>query len=442
MVKTGKCIIGIVLTLVLLLTMCLATALPVSAGGMATVAIPNVTLDEDASFTLPLNISGSYSDLNAFNIDLVVDTDTLTLTGVTSGSLTGTGWTFLISARQTGGTYPGKDWWGIVGYAGPGIGVNGDGSIATLAFTANETFTNGENTALNLENCTLSDKNADPITSTLADGTATVDLLEVAAVDVDGDNIPADNEGYVNPGADATTFTLTPTVTGGSGTYNTYAWTFGTDSSGTTAAVAPSDVTYSSNGTKTITLTVTDSHGSTSTFSVGTISAEIYANLVAGFSGTPEKGIVKYVTDTWVSTTQHSSTVAFTDATAGGKPANTYSWDFNSDSTEDSAVANPSKNFADFANATGAGFEGAEYDVVLTVDDSLIADDDETKADYIAIYVAGDVNGDFELGAADLTMIARVIVLMEGDTYDFTSDTNDDGAINALDITATALLVI
>ncbi len=76
---------------------------------------------------------------------------------------------------------------------------------------------------------------------------------------------------------------------------------------------------------------------------------------------------------------------------------------------------------------------------MLTVDDSLTASDDETKTDYITIYVAGDVNGDLSISATDITAIERIVAGEDPET--FTSDVNDDGNINVLDITATELAI-
>jgi len=143
----------------------------------------------------------------------------------------------------------------------------------------------------------------------------------------------------------------------------------------------------------------------------------------------------------WVSTTYYPSTVTFDSSNStGGKVTYTYSWDFNNDATPDSTDANPVDfDFAIFPG-TDSNFEGARYTTVLTVDDSLTASDDETKTDYITIYVAGDVNGDLSISATDITAIELIVAGINPETL--TSDVNDDGSINALDITATELAVL
>ncbi len=67
--------------------------------------------------------------------------------------------------------------------------------------------------------------------------------------------------------------------------------------------------------------------------------------------------------------------------------------------------------------------------------------DGETEVDYITIYVAGDINGGLDLGATDVTKIELIVAFAAGHPETFTSDANDDGNVNALDITKTEILV-
>lgn len=448
-----KRIIYLFLALVLVLSFSLVTALPVSADPVksATLTAPTRTLDVEATFDVPIAIDDTSSDpinnmeLNAFNFDITVDTGTLTLNSVSAGTLI-SGWTLLKSDKTTGGTYPGKDWWTIVGYQG-GIGtVSGSGELVVLNFTAAAGFTDGLDTVLHLDACTLAGYGSGVVTipSTLNDGLATADLLEVTAATVVGSNT-ATSEGYVSASDENTTFTVTPTVVGGSGTYSTYAWGFGAGGSGTTSAPIPSDVTYSTAGAKSITLTVTDSDGSESAFTVGSIPAAIYNNLVADFSGTPTAAIVKPSGLSWVSTTTKPSNVAFTPGNTGGKQTYVYAdpagWDFNNDATIDSNVASPSFDYATIVDYSGSSGTAAknQFSVKLSVEDSLVASADKTETDYVTIWRAGNVDVDGVLAASDLTKMARVVARLDSTT--FTSDVNDDGAINALDITQTAIYI-
>ena len=69
----------------------------------------------------------------------------------------------------------------------------------------------------------------------------------------------------------------------------------------------------------------------------------------------------------------------------------------------------------------------------------MTADDTQTLTDYITIYAAGDINGDLALDAVDITAIEMIAALINPVT--FTSDVNDDGSVNILDITSTEIAV-
>jgi PKD repeat protein len=84
---------------------------------------------------------------------------------------------------------------------------------------------------------------------------------------------------------------------------------------------------------------------------------------VAGFSGSPTSGSVPL-------------TVSFTDESTGG--IDSWSWDFDGDGVEDSAVRNPSYEYGSSGN----------YTVTLTVSGPG-GSDDETKTDYITVKEPG-----------------------------------------------------
>ncbi len=402
------------------------------------ITLPYSSMDEGATFTMQVAIIGDITNFDATNYDVVVDTpNVLSLTNVTAGDIGGT--PVPVIDFNPNPNYPGEDAWRVAQNIPSFPGVSGSGYFAVLEFTV--IGNDGDTGTIRLANGIVSDNTGTEILSTWTPaGTLTIDRLEVTAIDVVGE--AGTNEGHAN----TTTFTMTPTVSGGTGagTY-TYAWSFGTDGSGTNNVEIPSDVIYSSAGTKTIALTVTDALGQDSVGNEVTGEAIVDDILVAGFSGDTgnteaQKGVVWYNAGTWQGTANYSSTADFdSGTTTGGTAPYTYSWDFNNDSTEDSTDANPvTFDFATFANSVGAGFTGANYTVVLTVTDSLTVSDDETKVDYITINVAGDINGDFAILADDITEIELIIALVNPETL--TSDVNDDGTVNALDITATERL--
>ncbi len=442
-------VLSLSLALVLALSLCLATALPVSADQTATVTAPTRTLDEEATFDVPIAITetGDPMELNAFQIDIKVTENTLTLNSASAGTLI-SGWSVYHGGKVNAGGY---DYWTVAGDPGNTENVSGSGELLVLNFTANATFTDGNATNLDLDNCTLSSiaGGGSLIASTLVDGLATVDLLEVTTIGVVGSNTIT-SEGYMSTSDEATTFTMTPTYSGGSGSGYTYVWTLDAGGTGSTTVEQPGDVVYSSSGGKTISLRVTDGDTSTSEGHEASGAATIYADLVADFAGTTgeagheQEGIAKPADGGgFESTTNYPITVTFTASNTGGKTPYLYAdpagWDIDNDGTLEGHVDGYAYDYSanattDFTGTVGIGV----YTVELAIQDSLLpANDTETKSDYISIYRAGNVNitGDeaLYLNAADLTKLRLVIIGTDAATY--TSDVNDDTAINAIDIT-------
>jgi PKD repeat protein len=139
--------------------------------------------------------------------------------------------------------------------------------------------------------------------------------------------------------------TFTDVSTDSSGTINQWSWSFG---DGTTSTVQNPTHSYTTQGIKTVTLTVTDSLSHTST-ATHTIDVNDYAPPLASFTYAP----------TTIATGQ---TVTFTDAsTAGSGTINQWSWNFGSGATPTtSTTQSPSASFATAGQQT----------VSLTVTDS------------------------------------------------------------------------
>jgi PKD repeat protein len=135
----------------------------------------------------------------------------------------------------------------------------------------------------------------------------------------------------------------------------TYQWDFTNDSSTDSTAKNP-EYTYTSAGTYTVKLTVTNSAGSSS----ATALIIVQDGPVAAFTADITSGVAPL-------------TVQFTDGSTGTAPL-TYEWDFNNDGLIDSTVKNPSYEYAD----TGI------YTVKLTVRNA-IGSDEEVKMDYITV---------------------------------------------------------
>src|SRR5438552_5982328 len=135
------------------------------------------------------------------------------------------------------------------------------------------------------------------------------------------------------------TVTFTSTVTGGTTPY-TYAWTFG---DGGTSTVASPTHAYTTAGTFTVTLTVTDSSTPAQSSTV-THTVTVASPVVATFTSSPAHPII-------------GGTVTFTSTVTGGTTPYVYAWTFGDGGT--SAVANPTHAY------TTAG----TFTVTLTVTD-------------------------------------------------------------------------
>jgi len=156
---------------------------------------------------------------------------------------------------------------------------------------------------------------------------------------------------------------FTSAAAGGTPDYS-YEWDFDNDGTVDSTEANPSH-TYTSAGTYSVSLTVTDSQARTC-IETKTDYINAAEELVAGFSAD-------------VTAADVGGVIQFTDATGGGAAPYTYEWDFNNDGTVDSTEASPTHIY------TTAG----TYTVSLKVIDSLARTDTETKTDYINAAAVG-----------------------------------------------------
>ncbi len=196
-------------------------------------------------------------------------------------------------------------------------------------------------------------------------GTKTVSLtvtgLDISDIEIKVDCITvypppqADFTCNLTYGGFSTVFTFAHASTG---TISTYAWDFGADADPPTADTeGPHDVTYSSSGQKSVTLTVTGPGGSDSETKTDYIT--VYAPPVADFTATPDEGSVPLI-------------VSFTDASTG--VAASWEWDFENDGIVDSTAQNPTHTY----NYIG------HHTVKLTVTNASGSDVEE-KSDCIVV---------------------------------------------------------
>ncbi len=127
-----------------------------------------------------------------------------------------------------------------------------------------------------------------------------------------------------------------------------------------------------------------------------------------------DSGIVGHALDGTAGVTEFD----FTDATTGGTMPYTYEWDFENDTVTDSTLENPSHIYPAVGN----------YTVVLTVSDSLLDGDTETKIEYIIVRQPGDANQDGAVDIGDVTKVERVILGL--DAPKLFADADQEGIIN------------
>jgi PKD repeat protein len=209
----------------------------------------------------------------------------------------------------------------------------------------------------------------------------------------------------VNNIAPVANFTATPTsgtvplrvqfTDQSTGNPTSYAWDFNND--GTVDSTAKNPLyTYSTPGTYTVKLNVSNSVGSNSLTRTNYITVN-NAPPVANFTATPTSGIAPL-------------TVQFTDKSTGS--GLTYQWDFNNDGTVDSTGQNPSYTY----NTAGT------YTVKLTVTSAGVTDD-EIKTNFITV-----VNTMPDLVVSNLQIPSSPLV---GTTYAVNFTVSNSGSANA-----------
>ncbi len=216
--------------------------------------------------------------------------------------------------------------------------VKGSGTINQWAWTF------GDGGTSNVQNPThaYSTPGAETVTLTVTDANGKTSTA-THSLTVNDYNSPTASFSF-NPATPniAQTVTFTDTSTKGSGTINQWSWSFG--DGGTSNIQSPTHA-YSTPGAKTVTLTVTDTNGKTST-ATHSLTVNDYIPPAASFTFAP-------------TTPNIGQTVTFTDtSTKGSGTINQWSWSFGDGAT--STAQNPTHAYSNPGPQT----------VTLTVTDS------------------------------------------------------------------------
>src|SRR5205085_9047461 len=123
------------------------------------------------------------------------------------------------------------------------------------------------------------------------------------------------------------TVNFTATPAGGSGTYTSYAWTFGDGVTATSTTPTASHI-YTAAGSYNATVQVTDSTPSNVTSAPLTITVNTPPLTASATGTTPTSGLA-------------ALTVNFNGAAGGGTPPYTYGWDFGDGSAPVTGLARP-----------------------------------------------------------------------------------------------------
>jgi PKD repeat protein len=163
---------------------------------------------------------------------------------------------------------------------------------------------------------------------------------------------------------------FTANAAGGSGTYASYAWTFG-DGTTATTTTGTTTHTYTASGTFSATVQVTDSTPATATSAAVSIVVTVPPMTASAAGSAPTTGLAPL-------------TVSFTGTAAGGTPPYTYAWDFGDGSPAQTGLTSPATTYT--YNVPGA------FTATLTVTDST-APTAKTATDTVAISVRPPVPG-------------------------------------------------
>jgi len=338
--------------------------------------------------------------------------------GVTAGQIDSTTVTVDSWAFSPPGT-PGTAF--VLGNVAGAAGVNGTGYLAEIHF--NVVGSPGDSSNITLSEGMLFNNMGEEIPGAqwLGDSVLVTQALSVTGCEADP-----------NPTSVGYNTTFSANATGGVGAY-TWLWDFGDGNNST----AESPVyAYAGADTYAATVTVKDGLNNTQECSFNvTVNEALVANFSAGSgivraypSGNPTiDPEIAYPTSGYVNSPTNT-TFNFTNESTGGVGPYTYAWDFGdgNNSTDEDPV------YTYAVNGT--------YDVLLTVTDSLLDSNTETKTNYLMAYRAGDANANGIVDMADVTKVERIILSIDLPTI--WGDANQNSIIDMGDVTKIERIIL
>ncbi|TRZ47911.1 MAG: PKD domain-containing protein, partial [Dehalococcoidia bacterium] len=299
-----------------------------------------------------------------------------------------TGDTIQFTNATTGGATPYTYEWDF----------NNDGTVDSIEASPTHIYTTAGTYTVSL---TVTDSQARTDTETKTDY---INIIAELVADFSADATVANVDGTIQ---------FTDATTGGTPDY-TYEWDFDNDGTVDNTEASPSHA-YTSIGTYTVSLTVTDSQARTDT-ETKTSYINVAEGLVADFSAD-------------VTIADVGDVIQFTNAAAGGTPDYSYEWDFDNDGTVDNTEANPSHTY------TSAG----TYSVSLTVTDSQARTYTKTKTDYINAAEELVAGFSADVTASEVGAVIQFTDATSGGSipYTYEWDFNSDGTVDSIEANPT-----